>query len=62
MIELSRNYVDTRWLQPVSKTVDAEAVTAFSSGSLLVHPRQAVALWGEAGDRRLQWHLRQISI
>lgn len=47
-----------------SKTVEAEAVTALSSGSLLLHPRQAGALWGhiEAGDRRLQWHLRQISI
>lgn len=33
------------------------------SGSLL-HPRQAEALWGrtKAGDRRLQWHLLQISI
>lgn len=47
-----------------SKTVEAEAVTALSSGSLLLHPRQAGALWGhiEVGDRRLQWHLRQISI
>ena len=39
-------------------------MSAFSFGLLLLQPRQTEALWGytEAGDRRLQWHLRHISI
>lgn len=34
------------------KTVEAEAVTALSSGSLLLHPRQAGALGGGGGAGR----------
>lgn len=61
LIELSA----TTWIQRLHIYCAAEATAAAApcSGSLL-HPRQAEALWGrtEAGDRRLQWHLLQISI
>lgn len=60
LIELSA----TTWIQRLHIYCAAEATAGAPSSGSLLHPRQAEALWGrtEAGDRRLQWHLLQISI